>query len=181
MFEHCLPAEKIDCPYKLGLTTENGRTTAQITVGQPRGGANASISVVLPDGSVVSGNMSGDAATFSYAFESSAVGKYEVTVNYSYADTDYVSKLAFFVPYLPEYDCFTVFEASGLRRMVGTDGKFSITGDLTIENDAAIMDEYVIDCTAALLIACVVLFAIDIVVRKLKWEDIKSLFGKGKK
>ncbi len=181
MFGYSLPAEKNDSPYTLKLSSENGSTTAEIIVGQPRGSATATVSVVLPDGNTVSGNMSGDSSSYSYSFNSSAVGKYSVAVTYSYADVNYVTEVAFYVPYLPEYDCFTVFEASGLRRMVGTNGKLSVTGELTIENDASKIDEYVIDCTAALLIAAVVLFAVDIIVRKLKWEDIKSLFGRGKK
>ena len=181
MFDRCLPVEKNTSPFTLNLTTENGKTTAEIIVGQPRGSATATVSVTLPNGETLNGNMSGDASTYNYSFESSAVGKYALTVTYSYADNDYVTEAAFYVPYLPEYDCFTVFEASGLRRMVGTDGKLSLTGELKIENDANKIDEYIVDCTAPLMIAAVVLFAVDIIVRKLKWEDIKSLFGKGKK
>lgn len=37
---------------------------------------------------------------------------------------------------------------------------------------------YLYDLTPVLMIICVLLFVADIVVRKLKWNDIKSLFKK---
>ena len=49
-----------------------------------------------------------------------------------------------------------------------------------IENDEDEVESYTFYYTAYLMIAAVVLYVLDIIIRKLKWSDIKSLFGKGK-
>ena len=45
----------------------------------------------------------------------------------------------------------------------------------------SIVQKYIIDFTPILMIICICLFMIDIIVRKLKWQDIKTLFGLSKK
>ena len=62
--------------------------------------------------------------------------------------------------------------------LAGTGGTVSEDGQLSIVNDESEIGKYIIYLTVPLLIACVALFAVDIMVRKLKWEDIKSLFIK---
>ena len=65
--------------------------------------------------------------------------------------------------------------------MVGGSGQVSEDGNLKIENDEKDVGTYVLKLTVPLMIACVVLFVADIVVRKLKWNDIKNLFIRVKK
>ena len=43
------------------------------------------------------------------------------------------------------------------------------------------MQKYIIDFTPILMILSIVLFVIDVMVRKLRLQDIKSLFSKVKK
>lgn len=54
----------------------------------------------------------------------------------------------------------------------------SETGEIALENDEKEVGTYTFDLTVPLLTASVLLLVADIVVRKLKWNDIKSLFGK---
>ncbi len=82
---------------------------------------------------------------------------------------------------MPEYDEFTVYEASVLYKMVGGDGTVSEDGNLKIENDKSEVETYVIRLTVPFLAVCAVLFVADIIIRKLKWNDVVSLFGKVKK
>ena len=121
--------------------------------------------------------MAFDSSVYSYRILTPTVGSYEVDITYSYAGMDYVSKHFITVSYLPEYDSFAIFEASGLNRIIG-EGTVSEDGKLTLVNDEKEVGEYTFSLAVPLLIACVVLFAVDICVRKLKWSDIKSLFKK---
>ena len=47
----------------------------------------------------------------------------------------------------------------------------------TLENDDKEIATYIIRFIAPLMIVAVVLYVIDIIIRKLKWNDIKSFFG----
>ena len=51
-------------------------------------------------------------------------------------------------------------------------------GSITIENNENELSTYTLSLTVPLFIAAVVLFVVDIIIRKLKWNDIKSLFVK---
>ena len=52
--------------------------------------------------------------------------------------------------------------------------------NLKLENDEKMIDTYTIDFTMPFLIAAAALYVIDVIIRKLKWDDIKSLFKKKK-
>ncbi len=173
------PQEKIDYPFTADITRENGRAVVNLTPATIRADASVAVNVTLPDGQTLEGNMSFASTGFNYGFAAYDVGKYTVDITYSYAEKDYTASFAFTVPYLSEYDSFIVFEASGLYKMLaGTGGTVSENGQLSIVNDESEIGKYIIYLTVPLLIACVALFAVDIMVRKLKWEDIKSLFIK---
>ena len=79
-----------------------------------------------------------------------------------------------------EYNSFAVYDAGVLNRMVGTNGTVSLDGKLSLKNDESEVGTYTVCLTVPLLAAAVALFAVDIIVRKLKWEDIVSLFRKVK-
>ena len=62
--------------------------------------------------------------------------------------------------------------------MVGGNGVVSEDGKLKIENDDRDVGTYVMSLTVPLLAVCAGLFVVDIIIRKLKWNDIKNLFVK---
>ena len=64
--------------------------------------------------------------------------------------------------------------------MIGANGNV-YRSSFKIVNDESEVGLYNVSLNLPLLIVCVVLFAVDIAVRKLKWEDIKSLFKRQKK
>ena len=83
--------------------------------------------------------------------------------------------------YPSEYDSFALYDAGVLHKMIGAQGTVSENGKLSIVNDEKEVGLYNVSLNLPLLIACVVLYAVDIAVRKLKWEDIRSLFKRHKK
>lgn len=109
------------------------------------------------------------------------VGEYKLSIEYKFGNTTGVSNYTFNVSYLPEYNSFTKFDASNLYYMVSSNGQISEDGHLDLSNNNSIVQKYIIDFTPILMIICICLFMIDIIVRKLKWQDIKTLFGLSKK
>ena len=171
------PDEKIDCPFVTEVREENGYSAITVTPATVRMDAVAQVSVKTPSGETVESPMAFDSSVYSYNVLTPAEGDYEITVTYKYAETDYVSVINLTVSYLPEYNSFAVYEASGLNRVIGG-GTVSENGKLTLVNDDKEMGVYTVSLVVPLLIASVVLFAVDICVRKLRWSDIKSLFKK---
>ena len=60
-------------------------------------------------------------------------------------------------------------------------GQVSKDGNLNLENDKNEIDTYELNFRIPLLIAAVVLFVIDVIVRKFKWKDIQGLFARKRK
>lgn len=121
---------------------------------------------------------------FSYSFTSSEEGKYKIEVVYlnSNLQKEYSSVSVFNVAYANEYNSFTGYEASPLFRAINGRGQVVVdNGKLILENEDYEVGTYTNDYTVPLLVIAVVLFVVDIIVRKLKWEDIVSFFGGFKK
>ncbi len=108
--------------------------------------------------------------------ETTKLGEYQVKLEYMAGDELKSTEYLFYIPYLPEYNAFTVFDASNLYYMVSTNGHVFEDGNFTLENDESIVQKYVVEFTPICMIICGALFVIDIIVRKLNIEDIKSLF-----
>lgn len=186
MFETSVPSEKVDYPFLLDITTENGYAHVTLTPATVDMDVEATISVTCPDGSEIVGSMAFGSRTFDYQFVTSDVGTYSVEVTYDYggggedaaSDKVFTVDRSVSVSYAPEYDSFALFDAAVLHKMVGSNGVVSEDGNLTIENEEGEAGVYNLPLAMPLLIAAVALFAIDIGVRKLKWDDIKSLFKK---
>ncbi|MCD7728893.1 MAG: VWA domain-containing protein [Clostridia bacterium] len=175
-----IPEEKIDTPYTVAVNKESDSVSVEITPVEIKTGAQITVTVTSPDGTESQlTNVLFNSAAYTCSFSFDSTGMYKITVDYSYGTTVYNSYNYYVdVSYLAEYDSFTLFDASLLYKVIGTDGTVSEDGAFPIENDENEISKRTVDCTVPLLIAAVVLFAADIVIRKLKWNDIVSLFVK---
>lgn len=178
MFDTNVPKKRVDYPFNVSTRTEAGYTHVEIAPAAIRLDSDARIVITSPDGTVTEGKMIFNSSTFVYDFASPLTGKYEVDITYSYGGAQYAANADFNISYLTEYDSFAVYEASVLYKMVGGNGTVSEDGNLVLVNGENEVGTKTVRLTAPLLIACVVLFAVDIVIRKLKWNDIVSLFKK---
>ena len=106
------------------------------------------------------------------------LGKYTVTITYESNGRTFTSESSFHLSYLPEYNAFTVFDASTLNAAIRHRGKVTEDGTVSLVNDENELSTYKLSFATALLIAAVVGFVADIIVRKIKWDDIRSLFKK---
>lgn len=186
-----IPEEKADYPYTLGVVRNGSTTQVLVTPHQKNLSfeATATIQLILPSGEIVNDNLILDKDHYYYNFKSSEVGRYQVQVTY-WNNGKYTATSVFSVSYTSEYDEFVTFEASPLFRALNGRGQVIVShveGDslklenLVLENEEHEMGTYTNDLTIPLLIVAVVLFVVDIIVRKLKWEDIVSFFGGYKK
>ena len=175
------PSQKAEYPYVLDVQQEESFTRVQILPADLHFGTAASIKLTLPNGKIVEQALNFDTYYYYYEFKSTEVGRYKIDVNYRYNNVDYSASTVINVSYTSEYDAFTTFEPSMLFKAVNGRGTVITEGKLTVSNDNNSVGTYTVDFTYGLLIMAVVLYVADIVVRKLKWEDIVSFFGALKK
>lgn len=175
------PSQKAAYPYVLSVQQEQSYTRLQVTPADLHFGTVASIVLTLPSGEVIEQPLDFDTYYYYYEFKSAEVGKYTIEINYTYNNVVYTANTVVNVSYTSEYDSFTVFDPSMLFKAVNNRGTVITEGSLTVTNEDTDVGTYTIDFTYGLLIAAVVLYVVDIAVRKLKWEDIVSFFGGMKK
>lgn len=178
VFRENTPTEKNDYPFSIETTVENGYCAVDVTPANIRNGTEVSITVTRPNGQTQAGNFAYASTNYTYDFVTPDAGKYVIEISYSYGGYEYSVERSFYVSYLTEYDSFATYDASVLYKMVGGNGTVSEDGKLVIENDEDEIGVRIISLAVPMMIACVALFAVDIVIRKLKWNDIKSLFVK---
>lgn len=170
------PSQKAEHPYVFDIQQEDSYTRVQLIPADLHFGTSASIKLTMPDGEIIEQNLDFDTFFYYYEFRSSGVGKYRIDVNYKYNNVDYSASATINVSYTSEYDAFTTFEPSLLIKAVGERGTVITKGSLTVTNDGNAVGTYTLDFTYAFLITAVILYVVDIIVRKLRWEDIVSFF-----
>lgn len=182
ILDTCIPDEKTDYPFLFDIEKGAGSASISITPANLRNDGWAKYKITAPDGSITEGDMSFGSLNYGYNFVTPSEGKYTITVTYGYSNLYEVEATKYLnVAYSAEYDSFAIYDESTLIKGIGANGKVSTDGNLKLENDEKEVGRYYLSLTMPLLVACVALYAVDIAVRKLKWEDIKSLFGRGKK
>lgn len=178
-----VPEEKISEPFKVDIDAKEGYVDLTLTPERGNPDAVTSIEITAPNGKTTRPSaLSYNGSEFTHTFLTRDEGKYIVKVTYKERDTaeEYTVERAVHVAYSSEYDSFALYDASSLNKMIGSNGEVYY-GSFTIVNDENEVGLYSVSLAMPLLIACVVLYAVDIAVRKLKWEDIKSLFKRHKK
>ncbi len=175
------PKEKNDKPFRVSLTQESSTALLEITSYQLNPSTDVSATLVLPNGEQIeSQKLIFDKNRFYYEFATETVGKYILKITYTRDGTSYESERIFHLSYPAEYDEFTVYDAALLHQIIRHHGEVSEDGnvDLTVGEDE--IDIYTYALTTPLMIAAVVMFVADVIVRKLRWVDIVGLFKKSK-
>ena len=175
------PKEKLSSSIIVQSEEKGTLTTLTVKVPSLTSGYFVNAKVVSPNGEIIEKQMIFNSQDFTLDINTDISGKYECTFTYGFGDVSYTSDYIFYVSYLPEYNRFTVFEASNLYYMVSHNGQVSEDGTLVLENDNSIVQKYVIDFTPIFMAICAALFITDVIIRKLRLQDIISLFKKIKK
>ena len=172
------PEEKQDYPFVLNVEYDGTYSNVEITPMIINPSAKVEVEMISPDGEITNEKLIFDSEKYFYSFETPTLGKHEIKVKYSYGDTYFEARNFVTLSYSPEYDSFTVFDSSSLYESVRNRGTVSENGDITLENDTTEVATYTVDFTVPFLIAAIALYIVDIIIRKIKWNDIKSLYSK---
>ena len=180
------PEIKSGVPYSVSLTQAGKNAHIELTPAIPRLNATAKIEVIKPNGEVLTRNLNFNSSYYYFDFNTVGKGKYTVTITYTYYNTDHISDCSFNISYTPEYNAFAVFDVAVLHKALDGRGDVVENDTIKLKNDESQLSTYNVQLRVPLLIATVALFVVDIIVRKLKWDDIKSFFSffkkrKGKK
>ncbi len=173
-----VPKERIVSPYMIDVTYDGTYSNIEITPVVPNPYATMNVTVTGPDGQKETQKLIFDSQKYAYSFQTPDLGKYDIDIVYAYDEKEFKSNANFHIAYSPEYDSFAIFDASSLHESIRNRGTVSEGVVPTIENDENEVATYTVSFAIPFLIAAVALFVIDVFIRKIKWKDIKSLFGK---
>ena len=176
IFTTNVPVEKVDYPYTVSIFYNGIETDIEIIPSIVDPFAKIALTVTAPDGSVISEELSFNSEGYSYSFEPRELGKYTVNLTYVIDGAEYSSESYINLSYSPEYDSFVVFNKASLEEVIRNRGNVFADGNVTIKNDEDRIATYELDCTAPLLITAVILFVLDVIIRKITVADIKTLF-----
>ncbi len=177
MLETNIPAHKAAFPYTVDVARNGNYAHIELVPAGARLSAYAIAEITMPDGTIEQATMAFDADRYYYEFDTSALGSYSIRLIYSYNNMSYASRTTFNISYTDEYNSFAAYETNVLHNAIDETGVVKTDGKLEIVNDERELGTYTNDLTVPLLIASVVIFVVDIVIRKLKWEDVVSFFG----
>lgn len=172
------PKERIDYPYTLSVEYDGTYANIELLPAALKTNATASALITFPDGSEQELELTFDSSKYFYSFKTGELGKYGIKITYAYDKNSFESESVFNISYSPEYNAFEVFDASTLTAAVRDRGSVSEESVPKLENDRDKVATYVLYFTVPFMIAAVVLYVVDIIIRKIKWADIKSLFVK---
>ena len=172
------PDERIDYPFTLNISFDGTYSQVEIIPVTLNPHAVTTVTLTTPDGKQESKVLTFDSARYYFDFTTPDVGKYHIQILYEYDDHQFAAETAYNISYSPEYDRFAIFDAGSLHECIRNRGTVTEGEVPLIENDATEVATYTVSYAVPLLIAAVVLFVVDIFIRKIKWKDILSLFGK---
>ena len=175
------PKERIDHPFNLEVSFDGSNALLEIFPGEINPDIVVDIEITAPNEDKTTTRLFYEEGKYFLNYEAKELGKYQVYVKYVYGDESFDANTTFDVVRNPEYNSFELFDSAVLYNALGNSGSVIEKGELKIENDESQVDTYVYYFTIPLMIAAVALFVVDVIIRKLKWKDIKSIFGMGKK
>lgn len=178
IFSTTKPAERVGYPYTFNATYDGVSTFIEVVPATINAYATLDMTITKPDGSVETRTLYFDRTRYYYEFETPDIGKYQVVINYSYGTNDYESVMTFYIARSPEYDSFVVYSPATLSGVIRDRGVVYEDDSLIVENNMDEVSTYELDFTIGLLAMAVALYLIDIIIRKLTWADIRSLFKK---
>ncbi len=177
VFSTNIPSEHIDYPYTINVRYDGSYSEVEIIPVTLNPYAATTVTITRPDDSQVTEELTFDSARYFYRFETPLYGRYLVDIAYRYGEEEFKSEAIFNLSYSPEYDCFEVFDPAPLHAAIRNRGTVCEGSIPFLKNDDKEVATYTIRFVVPLMIAAVVLYVIDIMVRKLRLNDIKSFFG----
>jgi len=170
------PAQRIDYPYTLSVGYDGTEASIDMIPAVLNPYADVRMKITSSDGTVTEVKPVFDSQKYSYTFPTAKTGKYKIEMVYGYDGYSFSSESVFNLSYSPEYDAFVTFDPAELHNAIRDRGTLSEGSVPEIVNDPDRLDTYSVYFTVPLLIVAAALYIIDVIVRKITKNDIKSLF-----
>lgn len=181
VLQNAIPKEKIDHPYNLNVTERGSSATVELIPYAANPDAKATLTLTTPSGETLTFPMTFAQTKYECRIPTDARGLYTIDVTYAYADKAYAASTTLNVSYSEEYDRFTLASPTVLYNALGGRGEVGEGSVPTYEYDEGEITAYVYHFEIPLFLLAAVLFVLDVIVRKLKWDDLTHLFRKIKK
>jgi len=179
MFSTQKPVERIDYPFTLNVEYDGLSAFIEILPVQLRYDATLKLTVTSPDGVETAEELRFNKTGYTMTVPTDSLGKYGIHIEYCPLGLEvFEADTNFSISYSPEYDTFATFSPAFLNTSISNKGTVSTDGVPEIENDEDRVATYKLDFSLPFMIIAIVLYVVDIIVRKLKWADVKSFFGK---
>lgn len=186
------PDEKNDYPFRLNVDDSGDDLMIEVVPIVLNPQAITTAVITLPSGKTVTAPLAFDSEKYLASIKSDETGKYSIDVSYSYLDVNnpnadsfgnvtYSAMGYYNVPYSREYDSFAAYSPALLTAAIRHRGVVTEDGTVDLTLDENRITTYNVKFAPAFMIAAVVLFVIDVFIRKIKLADIKSLFERKKK
>ncbi len=201
------PTEYVNYPFDLNIRYDSFRAEVEIVPVTLDPSAVCEITVTLPGEKVQETvTLPFTARGYTYRFDIPSTGKYVLDVTYRTAvttadaepetefpdygpepETDlapeddesktFTARKTFNIPYAAEYNSFEIFDPATLHAAIRTRGTVTEGQIPSLANDDKEIATYTVRYVAPLMIAVAILYIIDIIIRKLKLDDLRTLFA----
>lgn len=179
LFSENIPEERRDLPLDITVFYDGIKAEIEVIPINVKPSAILKLTVTMPSAESFEAEPLFEQSGYVYSFAANALGEYKIEISYSYADVEYKSTKYFNISYAPEYNSFESHDPASLYMAVRNRGTVTQGGVPSLENDESEIARYTFSLVLPLMALAAVLYIADIIIRKLKWRDILSLFGRG--
>lgn len=181
MVDTNVPTTRVDYPYNVSVDYDGLNLHVEVIPAVIDINAEMEITLTAPSGEKQTSVLYFNTTSFYGTFDCVELGTYIIDLTYRYHGVSSTAQLFYDMSYSGEYDSFTAYDSGVLYSAVRNMGKVTENGKVNLENKDEEVETYTQDMAVPLMIFTVALYVIDIAVRKLKKEDILSLFAKKSK
>ena len=184
LFNTNTPEEKIDYPFEIHVSYDGLKGYVEVLPLRLNADMDMEIEVVAPDGTKQTDTLRFKTNGYTYTFDTTQTGKYTINMKYVRVNTRAGEESApdasvfFDLAYSPEYNSFLAYDPADIHQFIRHRGQVTTDGSVDLSNADDQVATYTIDFTIPFAVTVVILFVVDIIIRKLKWSDIKGLFKK---
>ncbi|MBQ7761610.1 MAG: VWA domain-containing protein [Clostridia bacterium] len=162
------PKERVNYPFTVNMERNDYSAYIEIVPSVLNPSASTVIDIIYPNGRKITRTLTFDAKKYYYTLDLGQIGTYTIDIKYSYDDKVFTTSTSFNIPYTAEYNEFVVCDKFSIYEFLRGNGTISIDEIPSLENDETKITTYKQSFVIPLLIIAVVLFVIDVFIRKLR-------------
>ena len=168
------PNKKVDYPFNLKVESTEYETYVEVTPSILVPNSKVTATLISPNGLKTKRELIFDSEKYFYTFNTDMVGAYTLTIEYFDGEKSYTAEDYFNLSYLPEYNAYASFDSAKIYKFMRGNGSIAVGGIPSLKNDSSEISTYKVSYAIPLLIVAVVLFVLDVALRKLKIGDRRA-------